>query len=92
MCIHAQNCASKAQTSFYAVLQECNHFADFFGPRLAAVGYSGAFLAKSSSPANDYGCATDGSALFYRTDRLSPASCPRGAIGTCSTALCKLLD
>ena len=88
MSAHTQKCPGKAQTSFYAVLQECNHFADFFGPRLGELGYSGAFLAKSSSPANNYGCATDGSALFYRTDRLVSASYPQGAIGICFTALC----
>mmetsp|Transcript_15210 Transcript_15210/g.45875 ORF Transcript_15210/g.45875 Transcript_15210/m.45875 type:complete len:439 (-) Transcript_15210:670-1986(-) len=59
-------------------LQECNHFHDFFAPQLADLGYSGAFLAKGSSPANQYGCATDGCALFYRTDLLSALSGPEG--------------
>lgn len=68
-----------ASAAHIVCLQECNHFADFFAPQLAALGYSGVFLPKCNSPANQFGCPSDGLAVFYRTDRVRAPSSATGA-------------
>ncbi len=51
---------------------------DFFQPELARLGYTGAFLAKPHSPAQQYGYAPDGCALFFRSSRLAAVQPPQG--------------
>ena len=53
---------------------------DFLRPELEQRGYKGAFMPKCSSPAEAYGCPSDGCALFYRTARFQPLSSPVGAL------------
>ena len=59
---------------------------DFLQPELEARGYRGAFLAKCSSPAMDYGFGADGCALFYRQDRFQAVSPAEGDLPVPNTA------
>jgi hypothetical protein len=54
---------------------------DFFQPELTQLGYQGHFSAKSLSPAQQYGCSADGSALFFRSARLVAITPPESAQG-----------
>lgn len=67
-----------ASQAHIVCLQECNNFSNFYAPRLAALGYNGVFLAKCGSPANQFGCPSDGVALFHRADYFRAASSAEG--------------
>ena len=56
-------------------LQECDHYHDFFQPRLDALGYSGYFVSKPTSACLEVGSSNDGCALFVKRDRLRVTSC-----------------
>ena len=49
-------------------LEECDHYADFFGPALRLLGYESVFQAKHDSPCMDFGYYSDGVAIFWKTD------------------------
>ncbi|KAI8472144.1 MAG: DNase I-like protein [Monoraphidium minutum] len=59
-------------------LQEANHY-DEIAAALAGHGFAGFFQPKRPAPPERFGAPPDGTALFYRAARLSPAPGPRGA-------------
>ncbi|KNC49077.1 nocturnin [Thecamonas trahens ATCC 50062] len=55
-------------------MQEVDHFADWFEPMLAKVGYEGVFLKKANSPCLQFCDLEDGVALFVRSSKLRLAA------------------
>ncbi|KAK9828585.1 hypothetical protein WJX72_000894 [[Myrmecia] bisecta] len=60
-------------------LQEVNHYEDFFEPQLRAHGFTGLFWPKACSPAEQYGYACDGCAIFFKQERLTLLGEPEGS-------------
>ena len=56
-------------------LQECDHFHDWFQPKLAAMGYIGYFASKPTSGCLDVSNESDGCALFVKKDKFRVISC-----------------
>ena len=56
-------------------LQECDHFHDFFQPKLYEMGYVGYFAPKPTSGCLDVSEYADGCALFVKKDKFRVLSC-----------------
>ena len=70
-------------------LQECDHYHDFFQPKLDALGYCGYFVSKPTSACLDVSKRSDGCALFVKRDRLRVTSCETK---TLALSIAKLTD
>lgn len=55
-------------------LQECDHFYDFFSPRLTTYGYDGVYAPKPASACLEVSENSDGCAIFVKRDRLKIVS------------------
>lgn len=55
-------------------LQECDHFYDFFLPRLTSYGYDGVYAPKPASACLEVSDNSDGCAIFVKKDRLRVVS------------------
>jgi hypothetical protein len=67
--------------------QECDHFADFFQPAMAAFGYAGHFVPKGDSPCLQFGYYSDGVGIFYKTSVWREATTAEGEIAPPSVAI-----
>lgn len=53
-------------------LQECDHWEDFFLPKMQLFGYAGEFRAKEDSPCLQFGYFSDGVAILYKESAWLP--------------------
>lgn len=56
-------------------MQECDHFHDFFAPRMRELGYTGYFAAKPTSGCLEVSDNPDGCALFVKQSKFHVISC-----------------
>jgi hypothetical protein len=56
-------------------MQECDHFHDFFAPRMRELGYTGYFAAKPTSGCLEVSENPDGCALFVKHSKFRVISC-----------------